>query len=397
MTTRSRKGSLSADEKKIVKALLAKQWRNQDIQALVNIGRDATINSARITEVKGNSGQVAASDDAVEFYQIRKKAYDHKTGLNVFDDERIIRAREAMVLAVQVFNSASMNFKTEVFTMLSNVAWTYLLHEYYERKGVPIIGEDGRSLLLSQMIDREGSPLSQGIRQNLKSLKILRDDVEHKLLGRADVKWLGLFQANCLNFDKVMCDIFGEELTLSHELSFALQFSRLNIEQLATLNRYEVPPHIDAVDARLLEGLTEQDQADLEYQFRVVYTLDSVTKARAQFQFVRPDSSEGQEIKNVLVKHKLSDHLYPYKPMEVIKLVCEKSGKEFSQHNHTQGWRKFEVRPKSNATQPENTKQDYCIFHPAHGDYTYSEAWVDLLVSEVEDDNKFALLKAIKL
>ena len=55
MRIRRREGRLTAEEEGIVKALLSQGWRNQDIQALVNIGRVATINSARITEVKQNS------------------------------------------------------------------------------------------------------------------------------------------------------------------------------------------------------------------------------------------------------------------------------------------------------------------------------------------------------
>jgi hypothetical protein len=302
-----------------------------------------------------------------------------------------------MILAVQVFNSPAMCFKTEVFTMLANVAWTYLLHEHYERKGVEIVGKDGNSLLLSQIIKRPDCPLTKGMKENLRSIKVLRDDVEHKLLGRADSKWLGLFQACCLNFDKAMCELFGKSLSLANELSFALQFTKLNLEQAATLNRYEIPAHIDAIDARLGEGMTDEQMADLEYQFRVVYTLDAVTKSRAHFQFVQPDTVEGKDIRNVLVQHKLADHVYPYKPGDVAKLVREKTGTPFSAHNHTQAWRKFEVRPRSGAAQPENTKKDFCIYHAAHGDYTYSDQWVELLVAEVGDKAKSAELKAYKL
>jgi len=56
MISRKKEGSLTNDEKQIVKALLAEGNRNQDIQALINIGRHATVNSARITEVKKNKG-----------------------------------------------------------------------------------------------------------------------------------------------------------------------------------------------------------------------------------------------------------------------------------------------------------------------------------------------------
>lgn len=397
MVRRNKQGALTDDEKPIVKALLAKGWRNQDIQALVNIGREATINSARITEAKNDPTVAAASDEQVEFYQIKKNSYDPQTGLNLYDHERLIRAREAMILAVHVFNSPATRFKTEVFTMLANVAWTYLLHEFYERKGVKVVGKDGRSLLLGQMVDRHDCPLTKGVRDNLRSLKILRDDVEHKLLGRADSKWLGLFQANCLNFDKAICSLFGKRLSLSHDLSFAIQFTRMNMEQLATLNRFEIPAHIDAVDARLTEGMTEGQLADVEYQFRVIYTLDAATKSKAHFQFILPDSVEGKEIRNVLVQHKLADHLYPHKPGEVATLVQQRTGKNFTSHNHTQAWRKFEVRPRKGSAKPENTKREYCIYHAAHEDYTYSDQWVEFLSSEVNDAEKFAALKAFKL
>lgn len=68
MVARNKQGALTNEEKPIVKALLAKGWRNQDIQALVNIGREATINGARITGVKQDAAIVAASDEEVEFF-----------------------------------------------------------------------------------------------------------------------------------------------------------------------------------------------------------------------------------------------------------------------------------------------------------------------------------------
>ena len=397
MVTRKKEGALTAHEKTIVKALLNKGCRNQDIQALINLGRPATINSARITEVKKNKRQKAASDDEVAFYEIKKRSIDTSTGLNLFDDERLIRAREAMILAVQLFNSAAFRFKTEVFSVLVNIAWTYLLHEFYKRKKVKIVQKNGRSLLLSQMVERPDCPLSDGAKNNLRSLKTIRDEVEHKLLGKSDVKWLGLFQACCLNFDEAMCKLFGEQLTLAHELSIALQFSRMNVEQLSLLHKYEIPSYIEAVDARLNEKLSENELADLEYQFRVIYTMDSASKSRSHFEFVRPDSEEGKEIRNVLVQHKIADHFYPHKPGPVVRLVKRKSGKAFTSHNHTQAWRLFKVRPRKGANQPENTKKEYCIYHAAHGDYTYSNQWVDHLVSQVNDTEKFAAIRAVKV
>ena len=396
MVVRKREGSLTKAEKPVVKALLAKGWRNQDIQALVNIGRTATINSARITGVKQDSKIKPADDDDVEFYLIRKRSYDLQTGLNLYDDERLIRAREAMLLAVQAFNSPTLHFKTEVFAILANVAWTYLMHEFYIRKKVPITKKDGHTLALSQMLERQDCPLSSGIKANLKSLKTIRDSVEHKLLRKADAKWLSLFQACALNFEKTLCDFFGDDVSLQKDLSVALQFAKLTVEQAATLEKYQIPENIEALDAEIRKGMTEEQLADLEYEFRVIYTLVGSSKGRAHIEFVHPDTDEAAEFRNVLIKRQLADELYPHKPGNVVQRIKEKVGKKITLHDHTQAWKKFKARPHSKSKQPENTNKDYCIYHPAHGDYTYSDVWVDFLVDLVSDPGKFKALRSFR-
>jgi len=264
MATRKLGGGLSTDEKRIVKTLLVDGMRNQDIQALVNTGRGATINSARITAIKQDDSIKPANAHEVLFYKTKKQSYDWQTGLNVYDDERLIRAREAMILAVQVFNNPACRFKTEIFSVIANIAWTYLLHKYYEQQGVKIVNRSGRSLLLSQMLKRPDCPLSKGAKENLTTMIGIRDAVEHLLLRRSDLKWAPLFQACCLNFEAFIVKLCGERLSLQNELSFALQFTRLDIDQINTVQNFDIPERIEALDARLKKDLTEEVLADHE-------------------------------------------------------------------------------------------------------------------------------------
>jgi hypothetical protein len=127
-----------------------------------------------------------------------------------------------MILAVQVFNGPGYKFKTELFSVLANIAWTYLLHEYYTRKKVPIVDADGRSLLLGSMVGRHDCPLSSGIKYNLRAMKIIRDEVEHLLLRQSDRRWASMFQACCLNFESTLKKHFGEQLSLQRELGSGL-------------------------------------------------------------------------------------------------------------------------------------------------------------------------------
>jgi Protein of unknown function (DUF3644) len=288
-----------------------------------------------------------------------------------------------MILAVTIFNSGIFKFKTEVFAVLANIAWTYLLHEHYERARIPPLNSDGTTFALSYMLSRADCPLSKGMKKNLLSLKAIRDDVEHKMLGRSDVKWLPLFQACCLNFDKMLVAWFGPRLTLQQELAAALQFGKLELEQLAQVTAYDVPPNITALDALLKKDMKDADLDDLEYQFRVVYTFDSASKGKAHIQFLSPDSAEGKTVQNVLQKFKIADELYRYKPGDVVKIVKKATAKPFSMSDHTAAWQRHKVRPLTDTKAPDKTNREYCIYHPAHKDYTYSDKWIELLLGEL--------------
>ena len=124
-----------------------------------------------------------------------------------------------------------------------------------------------------------------------------------------------------------------------------------------------------------------------------MYTLEASSKSRSHVKFFHSVSSKGKEIRNILVQQKISDSLYPYKPSKVCELVSQRSGKSFSMFNHTNAWKHFQNRPSVRAKQPENTEKDYCIYHPAHRDYTYSEEWVEYLVNFIADEEKFNQLE----
>ena len=358
MPKQVRPTTLTDLEKGVVKALLNKGERNQDVHALINSGRAATINSGRITGIKKDKSILPATDSQVSLFKAKKAAYDQITGLCAFDNERLVRAREAMILAVELFNTPRIRFKAGVFSMLSNVAWTYLLHEFYERKGISIVGKEGMTLLISQMIKRSDCPLSSAAKKNLLAMKDIRDTVEHLTIGPFDHKWTTIFQANCLNFEKYLVELFGPQLSLTNDLGLAIQFSKLSLNQLADLQAFDLPPHIAALDAGLAANVTAEEADNLEYQFRVIYSLQSATKGTAHFHFIQPGSEEAAEIQNVLLKYKVSDELYPHKPQAVVDAVKRQSGRAFSSDRHVRAWKKYKVRPRTSDPKPENTNRD---------------------------------------
>lgn len=176
------------------------------------------------------------------------------------------------------------------------------------------------------------------------------------------------------------------------DLGFALQFAKLSLDEIALLEQYELPPHIAALDAGLKDNLTADEAVDLEYQFKVVYTLTSASKSQAHFQFVQPDSAEGAAIQNVLVKFKPADELYPLKPSQVVREVRKQLDRPFTSDSHQKAWKLYKVRPPWRAKDPTATNRLYCIYHAAHRDYTYSPGWVTFLVGQLTDDGEWEKL-----
>lgn len=128
--------------------MLNDDWRGQDALALINVGRAASGNSGRISAIKADSSIAPPNKRQVQAFRQKKLLFDHVTGLCPVEDERLVRSREAMLLAVELFNTPRIASEAGVFSMLTNVAWTYLLHEFYERQGVETVSADGFSQLL---------------------------------------------------------------------------------------------------------------------------------------------------------------------------------------------------------------------------------------------------------
>ena len=83
--------------------------------------------------------------------------------------------------------------------------------------------------------------------------------------------------------------------------------------------------------------------------------IRSTSKSKAHFKFINPDSEDGKEIRNVLVRDRFKDQDFPFKPKQVCDMVTKRTGRNFIMHNHTKAWKYFKVRPNSRNKQPENT------------------------------------------
>lgn len=377
-------GSLNQNEKRIVKYLCDKGWTNQDIQAEINLCRPATVNFGRISAVKKDTNQSVATDAEFQSFETFKRSFDFRTGLNPFMDEILIKSREAIKLAVSVFNNPTLNFRAENFSILANIAWTYFALEYSARNGMPEQRANGSAISLADFLREDGCPFNDGTKNNLKALIKIRDATEHTAIGFGDDSWVGIFQATCVNYEREITKHFGARLSVAAEISFSLQLSSLSIGQVTSMANAATDEKVTAINAELYDGLTEDQKNDQSFQFSVVYTTVASSKSKSTFQFVSPASAEGKEIATVLVKHKPSADTHPFRPSQVVQKVREAGHPAFNSHAHTTLWKEHQVRPASNSNEPQSTNLDYCYYNPTFSAYTYNNAWVEKIIASLD-------------
>lgn len=134
---KNHKGNITSEEKKIAKALLDKGLRQQDITYLLNIGRETTLNNARIGEARNYTKK--ATEKELEQFEIKQQSWDFKTQLNPYLNEihlMVFRSRQTMLSAIQSFNNPLGACNLETFLTLCNMSWLYLLQAFCEKESI---------------------------------------------------------------------------------------------------------------------------------------------------------------------------------------------------------------------------------------------------------------------
>lgn len=140
MPVRKRGNKLERWEIPLIKAMIGDgRWPNdQDILAYFT-RPTRSINHRAIAEIRKGAKHAAikpAVAEDLEGFLSSWPEIDPSTGLSLRGDELLIKAREAMIAAVHIFNSAGLTFRAELFIVTAIIAWTYMLHAWFKREGI---------------------------------------------------------------------------------------------------------------------------------------------------------------------------------------------------------------------------------------------------------------------
>jgi hypothetical protein len=346
-----------------VKAMLERGgYNDQDILAYFT-RPTRSVNHRVISEIrtgaKHAAARAASAEELDEFLSAWPEV-DPQTGLSLRGDELLIKAREAMIAAVHLFNGAGLHFRAELFIVSAIIAWTYLFHEFFRREGIDyryyktVAGarevektangaekywELGRCLRENRL------PLERGVKQNLAFLIELRDEIEHRSTNRIDDAVSAKLQACCINFNDSIKQLFGPQFGLERRLPIALQFVTFSADQRAVLKRASsLPPHIEAMMTAFHERLSPEELADPQFGYRVAFVPKVANRpgsADVAVEFVKADSDEAAEINRVLLKEVEKPK---YRPGQIVQMMRAEGYPRFNMSHHTELWRSLEAQ-----------------------------------------------------
>ena len=387
MAKRRSKNYLHDWEISIVKAMLHYAYTS-DQKILAYFTRpERTINHRVIAQTrtgKINKGIPTASKDDMEIFISNHPFIDWDTGLHLYNDELLIKAREAMLNAVQTYNNPKTNFRAEIFIVSAVIAWTYLLHAFFKRegidyrkyeKGIVKTTKTGREcfLGLQECLDNKKCTVDDITKKNLGLLLEIRHEIEHKCTQKIDASISKNLQSCCMNFNNYIKEYFGDRLGLDKDLSFALQFSRISLEQQKTMaQETNLPASIKLTQEKFEAGMSYEQLNDQRYAISfdlVIRASNNANKADGIVTLADANSPESDQPKQIVLKRFSPE---TFKPKTIVKKMNDSGFSNFRMHEHTVLKKKFNPQ---HANKTGNTSGKYGVW--ADNSWFYSESWLN--------------------
>jgi hypothetical protein len=280
-----------------------------------------------------------------------------------FKQELVKKSREAALAAVQVFNNPSITFKSEIYSVLMVIAWTYLMHAFYRDKKIEYryfdLSDGGRKKFhttsrgaqkyweLEHCLNFKSSPLDKDTSNNLKFMIGLRHEIEHQMTTRIDNLLSARFQACCLNYNDYIKKLFGDSHGIDKHLSFSLQFASINEGQIDELSNHDSLPKsiqtfIEGFDGRL----SDIEFNSPKFSYRVLFIpklANNKGQADQVIEFVKPDSDLAQSVnvKYTLIKETERKKILPSR---IVQIMVDEGHKGFSIHHHSGLWKNNDAK-----------------------------------------------------
>lgn len=303
----------------------------------------------------------------------------------------IMKSRESMLSAIQIYNNPLVTFKSESFIVLSMIAWTYLLHAYYRGANIEYryFDQVGARKKFRRNYDRSiqywelrkcllspDCPVEKNVVNNLNFLIGLRNQVEHCKANSLDSYLSARYQACALNFNHYLKRLHGEKYGLDASLAMSLQFADLDYSQSKSLLESDllIPKEIISYVKDFDASLTDEENRSDAFAYRLLFTkvvANRKGQADRVVEFIDPNSELAKGIAKEYWVVKEREKV-KFTATLVVKRVREAGFPNFGIHAHTIIWQENDAKNPDKGFGTMVVKTWY-----------WYENWIDFVISEL--------------
>ena len=296
---------------------------------------------------------------------------------------------EAFILGLEIYNKPTIRYRIEGFSFFICNAWELMLKAEMMNRQESIYFKDSpdRTLSLEAVVKKIYSDVNTRVRLNLERIIELRNISTHFITEDYELKYAPLFQACVLNFVNEMQRFHQVVITDSiaqNFLTISATYEPLTNEEI----RLKYPPEIAEKfiqQANEIDVLTEEYSSD-KFAIEIKQNL-YITKKKEEADFVV--SLKNNAPSEVAIVKELKDpsvsHKYSYN--SVISAVRDRLSKRNLKLGYKNGFNQYVLSLIIDFYHiKQNEKYAYCHKIGNTEQYTYSQQFVDFIVSEIQKD-----------
>ncbi|MHC1772102.1 MAG: DUF3644 domain-containing protein [Flexilinea sp.] len=305
------------------------------------------------------------------------------------------KAKEAFIMAIEIYNKPSIRYRVEGFSMFICNAWELMLKAYMIEKfgEASIYHKDNkdRTFNLENCIRKVFTNNKDPLRKNLEKIIELRNTSTHYITEEYEMVYIPLFQACIINFTNKINEFHDIDLTEiipQNFLTLSVSMKALNASEIRAKYPEQVSSKLIETD-KTISGLVDSNND--AFGIRINH-YDYLTKNRNEAtEFVHIDKDADASAKIIReIKNPNETHKYNAKKcISEINRILEKTGLSI----------RINRSSFDNFMKYYGIKQDekLCFVYQINKNptYSYSRQTIDFIVDEIKKDPE-CILENIK-
>lgn len=310
------------------------------------------------------------------------------------------KSKEAFIVAIELYNKPTIKYRVEGFSFFICNAWELMLKAYLiKTKGELSIyysDDKKRTISLSNCIEKIFTNKNDPLRMNLEQIIDLRNTSTHFITSEYEQIYVPFFQSCVLNYSNKMLEFFEIDITRNipaNFLTLSVKLSPINPEEIQA--RYPKP-----IAMRLLQTVKRindsmPNEGNDKYAVLIkhdIYITKKADLATASISITK----DADKAAFILKETKDMQKTCPYRRSKCIELINKRLKSNHinfinptklssDEKYHVFNTSHFDLIVKFYQIK-ENPKYCYKYDRSTQTLFTYSEAAIELIVSEIKKD-----------